>query len=400
MSTQTTETVKPTQQELLQAEKIIKEQFPKLAPLLIGSRVVPFTTEQFDAYCKNSEQKQIEYLEKQLGVFKTTMEKVIETYTPKQAPTPSSAIGSTATKSVNREALEGAAKWYKENSNSPYHLKMDKEEWLKSFGYDPTVTATGQGWIKQEALTSGTQPLSYNRQVIRLPGGQMVVPIRQYCNYSTISGADKGAWYTIGPVTYGAITEGTAPSEDSVTITQVLATPTTRGAFLKVKYSQIEDNPFPLLETLANLGMMAAVDNEGTEILDTAFNAATMDTGNWVNGNTGAAISSDDASGMTLTLTGLAYADAKLKSVGFTQTPVFAHHPTNFAQLLVSTGLATFVQQGMPEITRTGLMETLLGITMIRTDNIHAQDNTTNDTYRNVLFIPGVTFMLASSRDA
>jgi hypothetical protein len=385
----------PTTQEKKESEKVIAEAFPNLAKALIGERIVGFTAEQFDTL-KNFEQKQIETLD---AILKATS-KVQASITPSVEVN-----DKPKATSRNAESIDAATNWIKGGMVGG-HTKwvLDKEEFLSTYGYDNSTDGMiGAGLVKKstEAVTSGTQPIQYNRKSILLPGGRMAVPIRQFCNFERINGgADRAAWYTMDGFDFGSITEGTAPSEAAPTITQETAVPDTRGAFIKVKYSQIEDNPFPLVEALNQRALVASIENETTEVISTQFDAATMASGHWINGNTGATLSSDDVASMTLTITGVATAKKQLINAGYGGFPmVFCVHPKNYMELVISSGIDKFTQQGVPEITRTGLLESLLGVQIVQTNKVKAQDNTTNDTYRNVMFVPGETFGLAASRD-
>lgn len=396
----------PTTQEKLKQEEEIKKAFPLLADALIGNKIVGFTPEQFETL-KNVEQQKLDGLAKAFGIeIKDSITKLAEALkVPVPAPTPSSKVEAApvAIKSVNKEAMTAAATWLKQGADTGHKtFKLDKDEYLRSQGWlvDENSRILGHN---SEALTTPTQPINYNRTPIFIPGGQLVIPIRPYVQVQpTGQGNGTVAFYTGTNATFGAINEGTAPSEDTITFAQVTASPTTRGTFIKVKYSTLEDNAFDAVNFLSMASMKASVDAEATEILDTIANAATPATGQWINANSGATLSSsDDVSGMTLTLTGVSVAKKALDVQGYMpQAPyTFALHPKNYNELIIASGISTFVQQGMPEVTRSGLLAALLGVNLVQYDQVHAQTNTSNNTYRNVMFVNQQAFGLGVARE-
>lgn len=407
----------PTQTEKIASEKSIQEAFPLLAKALSikGDSIVGFTPEQFEAL-KNYEQQKLDKLTENFGIaIKDSLTKLAESLKA-PAPVPSSKVEAatpTAVKSVNKETYDSAISWLKVHDSPSRKFTLDKNEYLRSMGYvvaeDGNILGRSATVKATEAITTATQPLNYDRDAIFVPGGQLPLPVRQFVRVKpTGNGNGTVAFYTGTNATYGAITEGSAPSEDSITITQVTGSPTTRGTFLKVKYSWLEDNPFSIVDYLAQASMKAAIDAETTEILSTLVSAATNATGQWFNGNSGATITAgagtsgnDDTSGMTLTITGVSKAKNALDVDGYgPQGPyVFAVHPKNLNELIISSGISTFVQQGMPEITRNGIMSGLLGVNLAMYDQVYARTNTTNNTYQNVMFVPQQAFALGVGRE-
>ena len=395
----------PTQAEKIAAEEEIKKAFPKLAGALFGDKIVGYTPEQFETL-KNFEQKQLEALN-------ALITKVSTPVAP--APEPSSKVEAIApVKSKNREQIESYANWAKTaHPGAIGNMKLDKNEFLRSQGYvvsedgailgrSPTVKGT-------EAITTATMPINYDRDAIFIPGGQLSIPARQFFRVKpTGQGNGTVAWYTGTNATFGSITEGSAPSEDSITIAQVTGSPTTRGSFVKIKYSWLEDNPFSVPEYMAMASMKAAIDAENTEVLSTLAAAATNATSQWFNGNSGAVITAgtgtsgnDDTAGMTLTLTGVSKPKNALDVQGYgAQGPyIFAVHPKNFNELLISSGLSTLAATGAPNIYLAGQLSSLLGVTLAVYDQVATQTNTTNNTNQNIMFVNQQAFGLGVGRE-
>lgn len=396
----------PTQAEKIASEEELKKAFPKLAGALFGDKIVGYTPEQFETL-KNFEQKQLEAL--------NSLITKVATPAPAVTPEPSSKVEAVAPiKSKNREAIESYAAWAKTAEPGAIRsMKLDKNEYLRSQGFvvseDGAILGRTAGVKGTEAITTATMPINYDRDAIFIPGGQLSIPARQFFRVKpTGQGSGTVAWYSGTNASFGAITEGSAPSEDTITIAQVTGSPTTRGSFVKIKYSWLEDNPFSIPEYMAMASMKAAIDAENSEVLSTLVSAATPATSQWFNGNSGATFTSaagnsgnDDTAGMTLTLTGVSKAKNALDVQGYgNQGPyIFAVHPKNFNELLISSGLATLASTGSPNIYLAGSLSQLLGVTIAVYDQVYAQDNTTNDTYQNVMFVNQQAFGLGVARE-
>ena len=252
-------------------------------------------------------------------------------------------------------------------------------------------------WTRKEAVTvtSGDVPQTYQKQLIVTPDGKISTPIRQYCQVVTLSGSDRAHFYKLGGVSFGAFTEGTEPTNESQAVAKVTVTPTIRGAVQRIGYSQIEDVP-ALVSAINQTFSMESIDDE-EKLLHAEFDSVTPS--NWINGNDGSTITSDDVSGMVMTGKALVYGKKKIAEQGYdTKNLVFLCDPKAYAELLTDTNITTFTQQGSAGITQKGQIEELYGVSIVVSNNITNQDNTNNDTLRNLLFAKGA-FGIASSRD-
>jgi hypothetical protein len=272
------------------------------------------------------------------------------------------------------------------SSDSQWTINLD--EMYSAWGY------------KSEAVTisSGDRPQVYDNQVIVTPDGKTRVPIRQFCNVTKLSGADRAHWYTMGGVSFGGITEGTEPTNESQTLTKVTATPAIRGAVQRIGFSQIED--VPALTGAINQAFALEAISDEESLLHTEFDSVTAT--NWIQANDGSDISSsDDVSGMTFNKEGIIYGLKALATQGYDTSAgnvVLILHPKAFAELLNDSDLSTFYQQGQSQITATGALSQLYGVQIVVSPNVTAQNNTTNDTYRNIMFVKGA-FGIATARD-
>jgi HK97 family phage major capsid protein len=259
------------------------------------------------------------------------------------------------------------------------------------------LTQSIKDWTKTEAVTvsSGDAPQQFGKQILVTPDGKTSTPIRQFCQVVSLNGADRANFYKMGGVSFGAVSEGTEPTNEAQTVTKITATPAIRGGVQRIGYSQLED--IPALTNAINQSFALEAISDEESLLHTEFDSVTPS--NWVNGNSGATITDDDVSGMTLTGVGLVHAKKKIAEQGYdTNDLVFLCDPKAYAELLTDSNISTFTQQGNPQIVSKGQLEELYGISIVVSNNIVNQDNSTNDTLRNILFKKGA-FGIATGRD-
>lgn len=259
------------------------------------------------------------------------------------------------------------------------------------------LTQTIKDWTKAEAVTvsSGDAPQQFGKQILVTPDGKTATPIRQFCQVVALNGQDRANFYKMGGVSFGAVTEGTEPTNEAQTVTKVTATPAIRGGVQRIGYSQLED--IPALTNAINQSFALEAISDEENLLHAEFDSITPT--NWVNGNSGATITDDDVAGMTLTGVGLVHAKKKIAEQGYDVSDlVFLCDPKAYAELLTDSNISTFTQQGNAGITQKGQLEELYGISIVVSNNIVNQNNSTNDTLRNILFVKGA-FGIASGRD-
>lgn len=363
----------------------------------------------------SSNQKLIaEFGEKLLAAAKTKTESVT---------TPSSQVDDSQMQ-AKKEAAKKMYEFYDIKNHPefatgvPFKYVLDKNEFIYKLGgtiksgamdlSDSTVKRYNQE-SKQEAVTvtAGDMGQVFAKQVMLLPGGRMRVPVRQYCNFTEIpNGADRANWYTIGAFDFGAVTEGTEPSNVSQTVTKIQALPALRGAVQRVGYSQVENAPFGLVDSINNAMVLAGLADEANLLLSStgAYWTSPSAVTNWVNGNSGASITNqnDDIASMTLSRTGLIAAKRTIAAGGYDTSPgnlVLFCHPKAYQDLMLDTNLNTYYQYARPDITATYVLEQLYGIDIVPTTAVAAATNTTNKTYRNVLAVKGWALGVAAARE-
>ena len=236
-----------------------------------------------------------------------------------------------------------------------------------------------------------------------VPGGNDYAPFRQFTNYQAVpKGRDSATFYkkTLPNVVSQSV--GTTATESSMTLTAVNVSPSTiSGVYFKVSNKDEEDVPYGVATEIVDAISQVVVDFENNDILNTVSAQGTLTPGLWLNGNTGATITHSDIAGMTLDPSAIGKGVAYLRKQGYLRfgKPIMAVHPDSLDALTRDADLVNYVQFGNSGITQTGPMAELYGCTLIPTPSVEAYDNTTNDVYHNLMFIPGLSYGAASKRD-
>ena len=191
---------------------------------------------------KNSQQLMLDQLSKQLGVAEKKQESVI----------PSSRVDDSAAK-AKTESFTKMKEWFiaaaKRGSNvGPQHeWTVSKDDVLRKYtgvGYDGIVQNKDERTYKQVetvTVTGGDMPQRFDNQIHRIPGGRLPLNIRPYANFVDLTNQDRANWYKIDGTTVYTITEGTEPTQSAQTVTKITATPSIRGVYNRVGYSQVEN---------------------------------------------------------------------------------------------------------------------------------------------------------------
>jgi len=293
---------------------------------------------------------------------------------------------------------EGYASW---TINPQAYFETLKKGWMN---YNTPQNAHGKlegtNNSKGESFTisAGDMPQIFSKQVYLVPGGRMRVPIRQFLDTQIIEDADRYNWYTVNGFAFdGTQTEGTAETEESQTITKVTATPALVRALQTVNYADIENAPFDLIEAFNRAAALGALDAEATDVLDTVYDAITPT--NWVESD-GSVITEDDTTNPGTAQQEMIYAGQRLiQNQGGDTSPgnmVAFLHPKALQELILDVTTEYWAGAGgatasSPQLMNTsmGVLENRLGVDMVATNAVAVQDNTTNDTYRNVLMMKG-----------
>ena len=330
----------------------------------------------------------------------------------------SSKVNDTAHNSIYEKSVKNPAEFFEKSNtggmdqgyhswsiNPQAYFETLRKGWMNySGGQHGKLEGTNN--VKGEAFTisAGDMPQLFSKQVYLVPGGRMRVPIRQFLDTQIIEDADRYNWYTVNGFAFdGTQAEGTAETEESQTITKVTATPALVRALQTVNYSDIENAPFDLIEAFNRAAALGALDAEAVDVLDTVYNAITPT--NWVEGD-GNVITEDDTTAPGVLQQEAIYRGNQLvQNQGGDTSPgnmVAFLHPKSLADLIIDV-TNEFFTGGAGNATplnaaSMGVLENRLGVDIVATNAVHAQDNTTNDVYRNVLMMKG-TIGLAVAAD-
>ena len=258
-----------------------------------------------------------------------------------------------------------------------------------------------------------------SEQVLVLPNGKIVTPIRQFCEVKILPpGVKEAFFYDYGAVDFAAITEGSTINDSSVAVRSSGGATTPRGARVQINYSDIEESPIDLVAANNRAFALESVNDESKQVVNVAYNTDSGNagdgsnrkavgggakTGKWVNGNTGAAITADAgiASGGTLSFTGVLAAKRIIREQGLDTTNLVLYtSPKGIEDLIKDPNLDSYLAFSKPEAITEGVVERIAGCNIVTSSAIPALASGGVSTgKRSCLFIPGVAFGLVSGRD-
>ena len=357
---------------------------------------------QEDCGCSKAETNNVEteVNAKVEAKLESIQDEIRENYSPKATVQENTTVKGYVEENVD-EQTEELKKVLKGNS---VVIEIDKEDFIKAH------TVKENSPVTEAVSTSGTIPtVSAQRDIIVLPGGISVKPVRQWTQVKEIpQGNDKVRFYKIDIPAFADITEGGSDITASThTLTSVdVAADTPRGFRQVVKKTEIEKYPSGLLEAIRSTARLRAIQDEASIILkDIAAPAAaasgynTFVAGYHKRADTGANVTStteEDAAGEFLK-EGIEFGRQALEEAGFDVSPgnvVLALSPRAFRSLISDADIATYVQNGDPSISQQGRLERYLGVDIFVTNTLR----TANNSYRNVMWVKGKSFAVASGR--
>lgn len=372
-----------------------------------------YNTAMLEQY-KSDQQKTLELLTARLGINpKMQKESLAFGVRMESSEVDDSGKDSIRGSTVEQPAalFEAASKGIADDHNGFYTWKIKPEAYFNSLKKGWLNYGSGQAHGKLDTgmkgetftITGGDMPQIFSKQVYLVPGGRMRVPIRQFLDTQIIEDADRFNWYTVNGFAFDDVTnEGSEPTtEESQTITKVTATPALVRANQTVNYADIENAPFDLIEAFNRAAALGALDAEATDVLDTVYDAITPT--NWVESD-GTVITEDDTTAPGTAQQEMIYVGMQLiQDQGGDTSPGnmwVAIHPKSLRELILDVttefwaGMGTGEQGAgiSPRLMNTsmGVLENRLGVDIVATNQVHAQNNTTNDTFRNVLAMKGV----------
>lgn len=376
-------------------------------------------TEQVPSWAKSILDNQAK-LQTDYSSISGTLEKLksleVQSGTRQETPKPTATVSkddSGPTMSLQR-AFEKVSDWMKGSRENDCAIVLDTKE-LNSF---VVGQVKGPGGVQEtflnpnhterkirEALTfTGTHTnAGIDTDVLLEPSSKSQVPVTQFARVKDLpQGETFARFLKAGIPTEVTQTVGTTATEGTIDLESVAITPSTiTGNAFKVDSDDIEDQPIDLLGLVVRNSAMNYNDFISTDMLDTVSAQGTLSAGLWVNAETGATITHSDNAGITLEPLGIATARAYLESTGYLNggvKPVLCIDPEQWTNLVTSSNLTTYVQQGDANITKTGMIEEILGCRIVVTNTIEHKTNTTTNAHNALMFVPNHSYGIATKR--
>ena len=258
-----------------------------------------------------------------------------------------------------------------------------------------------------------------SEQVLVLPDGKVVTPIRQFCETKILPpGTREAFFYDFGPVTFSDIVEG----DDDPAVAVPLSSPIIRsagtetdprGTRIDIGYQQTEESPIDIIASANRSFALESINDESVEVLSRAYNLDTGSSGSatvrkakgggtkagrWVDGNTGAQITVDSSGLGVLSYRGLLSAKGVIQDEGLDDSNLITYTSgKGIRDLTLDPDLDSYIGFSRPAIITEATVERIAGTNLVRTSAIAPSDQSGG--VRSTLFIPNVAFGLVSGRD-
>ena len=255
-----------------------------------------------------------------------------------------------------------------------------------------------------------------SEQVLVLPNGKVVTPIRQFCETKILPAGTKEAFfYDFGPVTFSNITEdgSTAVTESASVIRSAGTSASPRGTRITIGYTQTEESPIDIIASSNRSFALESINDESVEVLNRAFNTDSGSAGDatnrkakgggaktnrWINGNSGAQITADGSGLGALKYKGLLEAKGVIQDEGLDDSNLVVYTTgKGIRDLTLDADLDSYIGFSRPAIITEATVERIAGANLVRSSAL--ADSGQSGGSRSVMFIPNVAFGLVSGRD-
>ena len=309
------------------------------------------------------------------------------------------------------------------NAQERFLKKFDSNDNTDFIPMTPEQRGVSQDAKATEALSVTGPPANdfmriMSEQVLVLPSGKVVTPIRQFCETKILPPGTKEAFfYDFGAVTFSAITEDGTTSIGASTplIRAAGGAVTPRGTLLTLGYTQLEEAPIDIVAAANRSYALESVNDESTEVLDVAYGddtgssgdatnrkakgggVKTIGNGHWVD-NVGTQISAD-ASGLgNLTFAGLVAAKGVIEDEGLDPSNIITYTTGKaIRDLIFDPDLDSFISFSRPAIITEATVERIAGTNVVRASQLKAGAQTGSS--QSAMFIPNIAFGLVTGRD-
>lgn len=257
-----------------------------------------------------------------------------------------------------------------------------------------------------------------SEQVLVLPSGKVVTPIRQFCETKILpTGTKEAFFFDFGTVTFADIVEAdsdlTVATPASTPIIRSAGTETNpRGTRITIGYQQTEESPIDIIASANRAFALESINDESKQVMN-AFNTDTagsgsatvrkaigagVKTGRWVDGNSGSQLTTD-ASGLgVLKYQGLLNAKGVIQDEGLDDSNLITYTSGKaIRDLTLDADLDSYIGFSRPAIITEATIERIAGTNLVRSSAI--ANSSQSGGKRSVMFIPNVAFGLVSGRD-
>ena len=264
-----------------------------------------------------------------------------------------------------------------------------------------------------------------SEQVLVLPSGKVVTPIRQFCETKILPvGTKEAFFFDFGAVDFSPIVEaddtiGTATPASTAIIRTSGTSTSPRGTRITIGYAQTEESPIDIIASANRAFALESINDESKQILN-AFNDDTANPANlatskkaigggvksgagllnhWIRGDTGAPIAADAAFG-SLKYVGLLNAKGVIQDQGLDDTNLITYTSGKaIRDLTMDSDLDTYIGYSKPAIITEATVERIAGTNLVRSSAVSAGGAGFTAQKRSVMFVPNVAFGLISGRD-
>jgi len=299
-----------------------------------------------------------------------------------------------------------------ENSSQRFLKEFDANDNVK---YAPIPSEVAKATEAVTGPASNDFMRTMSEQVLVLPNGKVVTPIRQFCETKVLSpGVKEAFFYDFGSVNFSDVTEdgSTQVGESSVVIRSSGGAASPRGTKLTIGYTQLEESPIDIVSAANRSYALESVNDESVEVLQRAFNddigssgdasnrkdkGGGAKTGRWVN-NAGTQITAD-ASGLgNLTFAGLVAAKGVIEDEGLDPSNLVTYTTGKaIRDLIFDPDLDTYISFSRPAIITEATVERIAGTNVVRSSA--PATGSQSGSKRSVMFVPNIAFGLITGRD-
>jgi len=332
--------------------------------------------------------------------------------------------------SASEAEINGPVAWMNDvaqekNVTPSYVWKVDKQRIFDAHEQRFTKEFDASDNVKYAPIgkTSGTETVTgpadsmrtMSEQVLVLPNGKVVTPIRQFCETKVLAAGTRDAFfYDFGAVAFAAVTDGAvmADSVPALTIRSAGGNALPYGTKLTIGYTQLEESPVDIVAAANRSYALESVNDESVEVLTRAFNidagssgtaaitkakGAGTKAGRWVS-NTGGQIVADAAGLGNMTFAALVAAKGVIEDTGLDPSNLVTYTTGKaIRDLIFDPDLDSFISFSRPAIITEATVERIAGTNVVRSSANAA--GTQANSSRSCMFVPNIAFGLITGRD-